>query len=245
MFLYLLFVIGIFPTQKNTMKNTNDMKELLLGKFNPAEHENFKMAQYPYTQKDGVWLQTEVLLAFQKMHDAAKMDGINLYIVSATRTFYRQKQIWENKWTGKTLVGGKNLKTTVTDPLERAKIILRYSSMPGTSRHHWGTDIDINSVDPSYFKTEKGLKEYQWLCQNAATYGFCQPYKNKGTDRQTGYEDEAWHWSYIPVSSVLAEQFQLNISYEDITGFMGCETAREAQVIENYVFGIHPDCLPE
>ena len=30
--------------------------------------------------------------------------------------------------------------------------------MPGTSRHHWGTDIDFNSVDPAYFKTATGIK---------------------------------------------------------------------------------------
>ncbi|MFM9004881.1 MAG: D-alanyl-D-alanine carboxypeptidase family protein [Flavobacteriales bacterium] len=40
---------------------------------------------------------------------------------------------------------------------------MKFSSMPGTSRHHWGTDIDLNSVEPSYFLSGKGLLIYQWL----------------------------------------------------------------------------------
>lgn len=38
---------------------------------------------------------------------------------------------------------------------------------------HWGTDVDINSVDPSYFTVEPGLSEYKWLVNNAAQFGFC------------------------------------------------------------------------
>jgi LAS superfamily LD-carboxypeptidase LdcB len=242
--LYLLLVLGIIPVEMKNLTITNDEKNFLLGKFDPSSNEKFSKAVFPYTSKEGIWLQTEVLQAFMKMHDAAKKDGITLQIISATRNFSRQKQIWENKWTGKTLVGGKNLKNSVPDPLERALTILRYSSMPGTSRHHWGTDIDINSVELSYFKTAKGIREYTWLCENASSFGFCQPYKNKGTDRQTGYEDEPWHWSYLPVSEKLTMQYQKYISYSDISGFLGCETAEEAKVIENFVLGIHPDCLP-
>jgi len=45
--------------------------------------------------------------------------------------------------------------------------------MPTASRHHWGTDVDINSVDPDYFMNGTGLKEYEWLKKNAYKYGFC------------------------------------------------------------------------
>ena len=30
---------------------------------------------------------------------------------------------------------------------------MNYSAMPTASRHHWGTDVDINSVDPEDFET--------------------------------------------------------------------------------------------
>ncbi len=48
--------------------------------------------------------------------------------------------------------------------------------MPQASRHHWGTDVDINSVEPEYFESGQGLKEYTWLQENAWKFGFCQPY---------------------------------------------------------------------
>ena len=40
-------------------------------------------------------------------------------------------------------------------PFERALDLLRYSSMPGSSRHHWGTDVDVHSLDPETFEAEK------------------------------------------------------------------------------------------
>jgi D-alanyl-D-alanine carboxypeptidase len=54
--------------------------------------------------------------------------------------------------------------------------IMNYSAMPQASRHHWGTDVDINSVEPEYFESGQGLKEYTWLQENAWKFGFCQPY---------------------------------------------------------------------
>jgi len=220
-------------------------KNLLLGKFKPEAYENFVKVTAPYTQKDGIYLQKETYDAFRLMFDAAKKDGISLTIISATRNFDRQKVIWENKWNGTTLVGGKNLKTSIPDPVERAQKILTYSSMPGTSRHHWGTDIDINSVTNSYFQSAKGLKEYNWLVSNASDFGFCQPYKMKGTERMSGYEDEPWHWSYLPLSNELTNLYVQYITYDDIKGFQGDLTAEKIDVIKNFVLGIHSDCIKD
>lgn len=66
-----------------------------------------------------------------------------------------------------------------------------YSSMPTTSRHHWGTDMDINSVEPEYFESGQGLLEYNWLKANAHKFGFCQPYSPKDDGSRTqGYNLE-------------------------------------------------------
>jgi len=48
--------------------------------------------------------------------------------------------------------------------------------MPGTSRHHWGTDVDLFSLDNKFFESGDGKIWYSWMVQNAAKYGFCQPY---------------------------------------------------------------------
>ncbi len=51
--------------------------------------------------------------------------------------------------------------------------------MPGTSRHHWGTEIDLNALNNKWFENGKGLKVYQLAYKNAAQYGFHQPYTAK------------------------------------------------------------------
>ena len=133
-------------------------KHHVLGKFNPKKDTAFIEASLNYANRNGLYVRREVYDVFKKMHAAAKADGISLTIVSATRNFYYQKGIWERKWNGHRIVEGKNLAKEISDPVERARIILRYSSMPGTSRHHWGTDLDFNSVNNSYFETAMGKK---------------------------------------------------------------------------------------
>ncbi len=225
----LVFVIGFFePVDKN----------YLLGKFNPEQDARFSRLDGEHTSgsaRGGV-LRKEAYDAFIKMAEAAKKEGIQLVIISATRNFESQKRIWENKWNGKVIVEGKNL-TTFKNPLERAKIILHYSSMPGSSRHHWGTDMDLNSLDNAYFESGDGLKMYQWLQVRASEYGFCQPFTSKA-DSRTGYEEEKWHWSYWPLSKEFLEQYMKNVRYEDFGGFDGSQTASEIGIIENYVAGV-------
>lgn len=216
--------------------------EILLGKFNQKADTAFALIPLKYCSKEGMYLRKETLAAFVKMYDAAKSEGVNLKIISATRNFSEQKAIWEAKWNGSRLVNGKNLAQTISDRVERAKTILRYSSMPGTSRHHWGTDMDLNSLENAYFTTAEGKKVYEWLKINAATFGFCQPYSVKNENRPNGYEEEKWHWSYTPLSSAILEEYAHKIKLEHITGFTGSETAAKLHIIEHYVKGINFEC---
>ena len=217
-------------------------KKILLGQYNPAQEAGYSLISSKYTLKTGIYLRTEVYNAFIAMRDSALKDGVTLSIVSATRTFDQQKIIWENKWNGRQYVGGKLLNTAYPDEVERAKVILLYSSMPGTSRHHWGTDIDINSVDPAYFKTATGIKVLQWLETHAAHFGFCRPYTPFGETRKTGFQPEEWHWSYYPVAYRFQQAYKKQISYLDIEGFDGDETVFSVRVIENYVQGVDSVC---
>lgn len=215
----------------------------LLGHINPANDTSFSRVATSYADQDGLYLLDEVYEAFVEMHNAAKKDGIALVIISATRNFDSQKEIWEQKWTGARLVEGQDLAKTVPDPIERARVILKYSSMPGTSRHHWGTDIDINSVENSYFESGVGSKVFEWLAANADDFGFYQTYTPKGEDRPYGYEEESWHWSYCPIAGRYLRQYLEKVTYDDISGFDGSDTAAEIDVIAYYVLGINPECL--
>ena len=202
----------------------------LLGQIDYAAHADFTKIPAEFTSKTGVYLRTEALDAFKKMHFSAKECGVNLTIISAARNFDYQKGIWERKW--------KDGKYIQYMGAERARAIMRYSSMPGTSRHHWGTDIDINNLSDSYFtsKTE-GIKVYEWLTSHANSFGFCQTYTSKEEGR-TGYEEEKWHWSYMPIAKNLLRQYNEQVSYSDIKNFNGSESAEPLKALELYVNGI-------
>lgn len=219
-------------------------KQQLLGQFLPAEDIRFDRIPDTYSRGSarGKYLHRTALEAFINMHEAAKSAGVDLYIISATRNFSAQQRIWEAKWNGSRLVGGRNLAKSSLSPADKAKEILKYSSMPGTSRHHWGTDVDINALTNTYFEKGEGKKVYDWLSTHAPAYGFGQPYTTKDSLRLVGYEEEKWHWSYLPLAKPYLVQYQTQITTDDIRGFLGSEVAGELAVIETYVLGIHPAC---
>tara|TARA_B100001057_G_C22870183_1_gene958477 strand:- start:550 stop:1395 length:846 start_codon:yes stop_codon:yes gene_type:complete len=208
---------------KDTLNITTDF---VLGKFDYKSDSTFTKVDSKYSAKE-IYINTIVYSAFLKMSEAAKKDSIDFKILSGTRNFYEQKVIWERKW---------NLNSNL-NPIDRAKKILEYSSMPSTSRHHWGTDIDLNSLNNSYFNTGKGLKKYQWLQSHANSFGFYQVYTNKNNGR-TGYNEEKWHWSFVPLASKYLEFYNSNIKTEDISEFEGSHLAKDLRIIEDYVNGI-------
>jgi zinc D-Ala-D-Ala carboxypeptidase len=216
----------------------------LMGQFDPEKHPDFTPIAKEHASREGMYLRKEAYAKFMEMAAAAKKDGVHFTIKSATRNFEAQKTIWEGKWSGTRLLeGNQNAKKAFPDPTKRALKILEYSSMPGTSRHHWGTDIDLNDFTNAYFEKGKGLKEYEWLVAHAGEYGFCQPYTPKGAARPDGYNEEKWHWSYLPISKKLSDQFKLRITNADITGFEGAAVAKDIGVVEKYVLGINKACL--
>jgi len=214
----------------------------LLGKFFPERDPGFVRIPTSHASREGMYLRKECHGAFMKMARAAEKEGIRLVILSATRTFHHQKWIWERKWTGKTPVEGRNLAREIPDPVARAREILRYSAMPGTSRHHWGTDVDVNSLEPAYFATPEGRRVYRWLRDHASRYGFCQVYTPKRPGRERGYEEEPWHWSYLPLAGPMLKAYLKRIDYRHIRGFLGDETAPLLQVIDRYVASVDSGC---
>ena len=217
----------------------------ITGKFNQRKHPDFVRLDEKYCAYPDMYLRKEVYEAFLKMRIAAEKEGIKLVIRSATRNFFTQKRIWENKWTGKkAIAGGENLAQTTKDPVLRAKKILRYSSMPGSSRHHWGTDIDLNDLANSYFEKGKGYKMYQWMLKNAHDFGFYLVYtEKKGPKPRTGYNEERWHWTYLPTSKKILDKAKEVLKDEEFKGFLGAETAPKIHIVNNYVLGINPECL--
>lgn len=229
---------------KDTLEHIMQL-DYIMGRFDPKTHPDFILIDMAHADKEGMYLRRDTYAAFLRMSEHAKRDSIRLQIRSATRNFSAQKGIWEAKWTGARLIeSGENLAETTPDHKERALKILRYSSMPGSSRHHWGTDIDLNNFENDWFTSGEGLRMYNWLVQHAPTYGFCQTYT---AGRPHGYWEERWHWSYTPVSARLTEYARTHLKNELIDGFLGSDTAPEIGIVEKYVLGINDACnhLPE
>ncbi len=232
------------PTDLERAKAMGFDPAYLMGKFDPAEHPDFVLIEDKYADRSGLRLRREAYEAFKAMEAAAREAGLRLVIRSATRNFGYQKGIWERKWTGqRQLSSGKNAAKAYPQARERALAILKYSAMPGTSRHHWGTDIDLNAFNNAYFESGDGLAIYQWLSEHAMDYGFCQPYTPKGEARPSGYNEEKWHWSYLPIAQPLTALAEAELTNEMISGFQGAEAASSIDVVNKYVLGVSELCM--
>ena len=223
-------------TKSKVVKSVNFKKidkNILLGKLDYKKDSNFSIVNTKYSSKT-IYLRNEVLLKFDEMYNAALKEGIKLLIISGTRSFNHQKYIWDRKWA-------KNIMKM--DSISTIKEILKYSSMPSTSRHHWGTDIDLNNLQNSYFEKGEGKKIFDWLVKNAFKYGFHMTYDNQEESKRTGYKMEKWHWSYMPISEQYLLQFNQYIKYEDICSFKGSKFAchEDIDIIKNFVNGINTD----
>lgn len=216
--------------------NIRASKDYLLGKIDYKTHPDFVEVDKKHTSKPPgeVYLRKEAYEAFVQMFEAAKADGIKLSILSAARNFDKQKAIWNGKWNGSY--------AKIKDEEKRTLAILKFSAMPCTSRHHWGTDIDLNDLSNSTFEKGEGKKVYEWLVAHAPEYGFCNVYSAKDDKRPEGYEQERWHWSYLPLAKIFTKQFLQTVTYDDIKGFEGDGSAQKLEVIKKYVGGIAPEC---
>jgi LAS superfamily LD-carboxypeptidase LdcB len=175
----------------------------LIGKGNPD------IIGDTYTTK----MHKEANVAFQKMKVEAAKENINIELVSAYRSFQRQKEIFEEKYIRFTSEG--------LTPLQAIEKIIEYSTIPGTSRHHWGTDIDIidgnakprpkSVLQPEHFHGEGPFcKLKEWLTEYSESFGFYEVYTD-APDRK-GFKYEPWHFSFAPVSKpMLVEYKKLDI----------------------------------
>lgn len=258
LFLSLLFLACKEPTSETTLSSSSSEVETekpivqngptlnmdhILGTAEPAADPTFALIENKYADREGLYMHKEAYQAFKRLHTEAQKRGINLVIRSAARNFNYQKGIWERKWNGNTILSsGENAKVVYPEAKDRALKILEYSSMPGTSRHHWGTDIDLNSFENSWFEEGEGLKLFEFMETVGKEYGFCRPYTSKGSERPEGYNEEKWHYSYVPVSKYYTEFAKKNLKNEIIKGFQGSEVAVEIDVVNKYVLGINQSC---
>ncbi len=156
-------------------------------------------------------LHTEAVDAFAGLVESARQAGFDLRIASGFRDFDSQLAIWNAKARGERPVYDDRdcpVDLTELSDLQKIHAIMRFSALPGGSRHHWGTDLDVYdaaAVDGDYTvqlnlaECDRGgpfFELHDWLDQFLPGTDFYRPYGFGGE----GVAREPWHVSYRPLS---------------------------------------------
>lgn len=175
-----------------------------------------------YEAETGVVLSPLVYDAYVDLRHDAALAGFDLRIASAYRNLARQLHIWNQKAEGKRPVlddDGDMIDMSGLDDTARIYAILRWSALPGASRHHWGTDMDIYDAAALVEGQQLALTieetlpcgpffpMYQWLSGYLAHPDavFFRPYLH---DRG-GVAIEPWHLSYSPIATQVQSMLTL------------------------------------
>ena len=186
---------------------------------------------------NGYLLHADVLADWAALQDDAVQGGFNLAIASAYRSFSRQLLIWNEKASGvRPVFDGKGqvLSVQQMDEVDAVFAILRWSALPGGSRHHWGTDIDVydrSAVAEDYVvqlsdsEVQSGgvfAPLHDWLdkqIEKQQSHGFFRPYatlRSAQTARPTGIAAERWHLSHQPSATQFSQQLTRDALYQVI-----------------------------
>ena len=206
-------------------------------------------------QKKFVFIHTEVLPMYQKLKLFAKTFGIELRIISAFRSFDHQLKIWNQKLSGSRPVLddlSRPLDISKMDAWQRIRSVLRWTSLPGTSRHHWGTDFDIYdaSAIPNSYSIKLISSEYSggvfkrldtWLDSKEVGSDdirtkFFRPYR----EDLGGVAPEPWHLSYKPIADIYYKNIDMALLKQQISNSEIIERQtilkRLEEIVETYVF---------
>ncbi|MDA0310939.1 MAG: M15 family metallopeptidase [Gemmatimonadetes bacterium] len=152
---------------------------------------------------------------FNRLRADAALAGFDLRVLSGFRGFSHQLSIWNRKARGELAVVDSDaspLSIVDLTEVEWVYAILRWSALPGASRHHWGTDLDVydEAARPSDYEIDLTPQEvdaggmfaplHEWLDERIATgaaHGFFRPYdRDRG-----GVAPERWHLSHAPTAA--------------------------------------------
>jgi LAS superfamily LD-carboxypeptidase LdcB len=206
----------------------------------------------------GARIHADAVGPFVELRDAAGSAGFALTILSGFRDFDRQLSIWNRKASGELAVldsRAQPLDITAMTELDVVLSILRWSALPGASRHHWGTDIDVYDaaakpdgydVDLVPAEVEAGgmfAPLHEWLDEridSGTAHGFFRPYD---ADRG-GIAPERWHLSYANVamangSLLTRELLRETIAQSDMR-LKDTVLANLDEIVDRFVTNINP-----
>ena len=164
----------------------------------------------------GHFLHRDVVQAYLALVERAAEEGIALRLASGFRSFDRQLAIWNAKARGERPVvdsRGAPVVMSELDECEQVFALLRWSALPGASRHHWGSDMDIwdSAAVRGDYQLQLTADEYaaggpfehcsRWLDEliSSGNTDFFRPYDGSQVN---GVAAEPWHLSFRPLATV-------------------------------------------
>lgn len=172
-------------------------------------------------------IHVHAITALRSLRALAAKAGFDLVPWSAFRDFGRQLTIWNGKYTGERplfAATGERLDVQGMTPSERVTAILHWSALPGASRHHWGTDVDLvdRNAIPEGYTVGLTPEEFSsggpfaalgaWLDEHAARFGFFRPFRGV----RSGVQPEPWHFSFAPIAEPARRQLTPGILRETL-----------------------------
>lgn len=173
----------------------------------------------------GVRMHQDVVDPFAQLVAAAGAQGFDIAALSGFRGFDQQLSIWNRKASGQLPVLDSHARPLDIATLSEEALvfsILRWSALPGASRHHWGTDLDIYDMatKPDGYEVQLVPEEvnaggmfaqlHEWLDRqiaNDAACGFFRPYD---IDRH-GVAPERWHVSFAPLAAMYERMLSVEL----------------------------------
>ena len=152
-----------------------------------VNRENYIPADYEVQLTElsnGKKVDSRIYPELQEMFNAARAQGYGLFVREGYRTQEEQQQLMDEKIEAYENEGKSKS--------EAKKLAEQWVAIPGTSEHQLGIAVDINA------DTTKSSSDdvYNWLAENAHTYGFIKRYPSNKTDI-TGVINEPWHYRYV------------------------------------------------
>ncbi len=215
-------------------ENTKYSVDDLTGRSSPVFYgENFKLQKDAYD-------------AFLLMQEEALKSDIKIHVVSSYRSYEHQKRIWTRKY--------QRFVVDSLTPKHAIRKIIEYSTIPGTSRHHWGTDLDIIDANVVQPKNVLNVKHFEgegvfvklknWLDENSEEFGFYLVYTNDSVRK--GFKYEPWHFSYKPISKEMLSEYvkidiQALLKEDKLVGSQNFTDEFISQYINGNILDINPD----
>ncbi|MBD1575898.1 MULTISPECIES: M15 family metallopeptidase [Vibrio] len=200
----------------------------------------------------------EIKLALQGLIASAQGHGFDFSIASSFRDYQQQAVIWNNKFSGQRPIldnQSQPLDSSLLSALEKIHAIMRWSALPGASRHHWGCELDIYAhnclpentklqLEPWEYQTGHQAEFSDWLQQALPQYGFYLPYQQE----LGGVAIEPWHISHGETSQMMQDQLtpdDLQQVWQQYP-FLGLETVLKNQqtLYNQYIINVTPYQAP-